>query len=58
MENGGCVKVARLMFEMYAQPSTSFGDIARHFADEGILIYDKELTSGTTIPGVSTSTTP
>ena len=38
--------IARLMFEMYAQPSTSFGDIARHFADEGILIYDKELTRG------------
>ena len=37
---------ARLMFEMYAQPSTSFGDIARHFADKGILIYDKELTRG------------
>ena len=27
-------------------PSTSFGDIARHFADEGILIYGKELTRG------------
>lgn len=38
--------IARLMFEMYAQPSTSFGDIARYFADEGILIYDKELTRG------------
>ena len=38
--------IARLMFEMYAQPSISFGDIARHFADEGILIYDKELTRG------------
>ena len=38
--------IARLIFEMYAQPSTSFGEIARHFADEGILIYDKELTRG------------
>ena len=38
--------IVRLMFEMYAQPSTSFGDIARHFADKGILIHDKDLTRG------------
>ena len=31
--------IAKLMFEMYSQPGTSFGDIARYFADEGILIY-------------------
>ena len=36
--------IAKLMFEMYSQPATSFGDIARYFADEGILIYDKEMT--------------
>ena len=28
--------IAKLMFEMYSQPATSFGDIARYFADEGI----------------------
>ena len=38
--------IARLMFEMYTQLSTSFENIARHFADEGILIYNKELTRG------------
>jgi hypothetical protein len=26
----------RLMFEMYAQPQTSYGDIVRHFAEKGI----------------------
>ena len=31
--------IAKLMFEMYSQPGISFGDIARYFADEGILIY-------------------
>ena len=35
--------IAKLMFEMYSQPATSFGDIARYFADEGILIYGKEM---------------
>ena len=38
--------IAKLMFEMYSQPGTSFGDIARYFADEGILIYGKEMTRG------------
>ena len=38
--------IAKLMFEMYSQPATSFGDIARYFADEGILIYGKEMTRG------------
>lgn len=38
--------IARLMFEMYAEPSTSFGDIARYFAQEGILVYEKELSRG------------
>ena len=27
----------RLMFEMYAQPTTSYGDITRYFAEQGIL---------------------
>ena len=38
--------IAKLMFEMYSQPGISFGDIARYFADEGILIYGKEMTRG------------
>ena len=28
----------RLMFEMYAQPTTSYGDITRYFAEQGIFI--------------------
>ncbi len=38
--------IAQLMFEMYAEPSTSFGDIARYFTQEGILVYEKELSRG------------
>ena len=33
----------RLIFEMYAQPITSYGDITRYFAEQGILFYGKEL---------------
>lgn len=33
----------RLIFEMYADPKTSYGDITRHFAAQGILFYGKEL---------------
>ena len=33
----------RLMFEMYADPKTSYGDITRYFAEQGILFHDKEL---------------
>ena len=33
----------RLMFEMYAQPTTSYGDITRYFAGQGILFNGKEL---------------
>ena len=33
----------RLMFEMYAQPTTSYGDITRYFAERGILFHGKEL---------------
>ena len=33
----------RLIFEMYAEPHTSYGDITRYFAEQGILFYDKSL---------------
>ena len=33
----------RLMFEMYAQPTTSYGDITWYFAEQGILFNGKEL---------------
>ena len=33
----------RLIFEMYAQPTTSYGDITRYFAEQGILFHGKEL---------------
>ena len=33
----------RLMFEMYAQPTTSYRDITRYFAEQGILFNGKEL---------------
>lgn len=33
----------RLIFEMYADPKTSYGDITRYFAEQGILFYGKEL---------------
>lgn len=38
--------LARLMLEMYAEPETSFGDIARYFAEQDIKVYDKDLTRG------------
>ena len=34
----------RLMFEMYAEPEISFGDITRYFEEQGIKIYGKSLT--------------
>jgi uncharacterized protein YjbI with pentapeptide repeats len=34
----------KLMFEMYAEPEISFGDIARHFAGQGIDFGGKELS--------------
>jgi len=37
----------RLMFEMYADPDVSFGDIARHFAAQGISFNGGELQRGT-----------
>ncbi|EDK35046.1 Conserved hypothetical protein [Clostridium kluyveri DSM 555] len=33
----------KLIFEMYADPKTSYGDITQHFAEQGILFYGKEL---------------
>ena len=32
-----------LMFEMYAEPETSFGDITRYFEERGIKVYGKSL---------------
>jgi len=31
------------MYEMYAQPQTSFGDVTRHFSEQGILVNGKSL---------------
>ena len=31
------------MFEMYAEPETSFGDITRYFEEQGIKIYEKSM---------------
>ena len=33
----------RLMFEMYTEPETSFGDITRYFEEQGIKIYEKSM---------------
>jgi DNA invertase Pin-like site-specific DNA recombinase len=33
----------RLIYEMYAEPHTSYGDITRYFAENGILFYGKSL---------------
>ena len=41
--NPGEAANIRLMFEMYAQPTTSYGDITRYFAEQGILFHGKEL---------------
>jgi len=32
-------KNVRLMYELYAQPQTSLGDIARYFSENGILCF-------------------
>ena len=34
----------RLMFEMYAEPETSFWDITQYFEEQGFRIYGKSLT--------------
>ncbi len=33
----------RLMFEMYAEPGTSFGDVSRYFEENDIKVYGKSL---------------
>ena len=33
----------RLMFEMYARPEISLGDVARHFSELGIQLFSSEL---------------
>ena len=40
----------RLMFEMYAEPETSFGDITRYFEEQGIKIYEQVNGSGVFFP--------
>ena len=35
----------RLMFEMYAEPKTSYGDITRYFAEQGILFNGLNIQS-------------
>ena len=37
----------KLMFEMYAEPEISFGDIARHFAEQEIDFNGNELARAT-----------
>lgn len=33
----------KLMFEMYSEPETSFGDITRYFEEQNIKVYGKSL---------------
>lgn len=35
-----------LMYQMYAEPTTSFGDVIDYFCSQGIKFYDKDLTKG------------
>ena len=37
----------KLMFEMYAEPGTSYGDITRYFTEQGIGFYGKALLRST-----------
>ncbi len=34
---------AELMFQMYAEPGNSYGDITRYFVKNSIKVYDKAL---------------
>jgi hypothetical protein len=43
VENPGDIDHVRLLFDMYAQPSVSLGDIARRFAELGIRLFDSPL---------------
>lgn len=36
-------KIVREIFQMYAEPDTSYGDITRYYAEKGVLFYGKEL---------------
>ena len=40
------MKYAKSIYEMYAKPETSYGDIARYFAEHGIQVYGKTLKRG------------
>lgn len=40
------MEYVKRMYEMYAQPETSYGDIARYFAERGIEVYGKTLKRG------------
>jgi hypothetical protein len=33
---------AKLLFEMYAAPQTSFGDVARYFTERGLTLVGRE----------------
>ena len=37
---------AQMMFEMYAEPESSYGDITRYFTTQNILAYGKTLKRG------------
>jgi len=37
----------KVIFDMYAQPQTSYGDIVRYFSGKGVLFYEKVLIRGT-----------
>ena len=37
---------AELMFEMYAEPENSYGDVSRYFEEQGITIYGKSVKRG------------
>lgn len=37
------VNYVGMMFEMYGEPETSYGDITRYFTTQIILVYDKYL---------------
>ena len=43
VEEPETMALVKLIFEMYADPNTSFGDIVRYFAERSILIAGREL---------------
>lgn len=47
VEDSEAANRVRLMFEMYSQPQTSFGDITRYFSENGIDFDGKELQRAT-----------